>query len=263
MADSAQLEGKVAIVTGAARGLGAVIARVLAEHGAFTVLGDVLEEEGRAVASALRGRARFERLDVSSEDDWQRVVARILDEQQRVDVLVNNAAILHLGPVESTTPEVFRRLHEVNTLGPFLGLRAVAPPMREQGGGSVINISSIDALSPLNGLSAYAASKWGLRGMTKSVALELGSAGIRVNCVCPADGGDDMAAPWADALDAMSDQVAGYVGNRGTPGPAPLDVIAQAVVFLASDASTHCNGIDLPVDGGASIGHVMPGLNRF
>jgi 3alpha(or 20beta)-hydroxysteroid dehydrogenase len=241
MADSAQLEGKVAIVTGAARGLGAVIARVLVEHGAFTVLGDVLEEEGRAVASALRGRARFERLDVSSEDDWQRVVARILDEQQRVDVLVNNAAILHLGPVESTTPEVFRRLHEVNTLGPFLGLRAVAPPMREQGGGSVINISSIDALSPLNGLSAYAASKWGLRG----------------------NGGDDMAAPWADALDAMSDQVAGYVGNRGTPGPAPLDVIAQAVVFLASDASTHCNGIDLPVDGGASIGHVMPGLNRF
>ena len=263
MAGFAQLEDKVSIVTGAARGLGAAIARVFAGHGARVILTDVLEEEGRALAKEIGGAARFEALDVTQEPHWQRVCDATSAREGRIDALVNNAAVLHLGPVESTSPETFQRLFEVNTLGAFLGVRAVLPHMRAQGGGSVVNISSIDALSPLNGLSAYAASKWGLRGMTKTLALELGAVGVRVNCVCPSDGGEQMAAPWADALGAMSEQVAGYVGNRGTPGPAPLESIAEAAAFLASDASVHCNGIDLPVDGGASIGYVMPGLNHF
>src|SRR5512145_1528458 len=141
-----RLAGKVAIVTGAARGTGEAIARRFVAEGARVWLGDVLDERGERVAAELGGAARYLHHDVTSEAQWQRVVAEALAAHGRVDVLVNNAAILHLGTLEHTPAEVARRVLEVNTLGPFLGLRAAAPPMRAQGGGAIVNVGSIDGM---------------------------------------------------------------------------------------------------------------------
>jgi 3alpha(or 20beta)-hydroxysteroid dehydrogenase len=257
------LEGKVAIVTGAARGTGAAIARRLAADGARVWLGDVLHAEGEKLARELGAAARFEPHDVTRAGDWQRVVAAVLAAHGRVDVLVNNAAVLHLGTLEHTSEDVLRRLLEVNTVGPYLGMRAVLPAMRSQGGGSIVNVGSIDSLLGMNGVSAYAASKWALRGLSKSVAMELGRDGIRVNSVCPAGGNPAMYAPWMKQLAGFLDQTRAYRENRGIPGEAPLDAIAQAVAFFASDASSHCTGVDLPVDGGAHAGRFIPGFNQF
>jgi 3alpha(or 20beta)-hydroxysteroid dehydrogenase len=258
-----QLEGRVAIVTGAARGTGAAIARRLVAEGAQVWLGDVLEAEAAAVAAELGPAARFAKHDVTRREDWERVASQALAAHGRVDVLVNNAARLHLGTLESTSEEVLRALLEVNLVGPYLGMRALLAPMRKQGGGSIVNVGSIDSLLGMNGVSAYAASKWGLRGMTKSLAMELGRDGIRVNSVCPAGGNPAMYGPWMKQLVGFLDQTRAYRENRGIPGEAPLDQIAQAVVFFASDASLNCTGVDLPVDGGAHAGRFIPGFNRF
>ena len=258
-----QLDGKVAIVTGAARGTGAAIAKRLAAEGAQVWLGDVLEAEGRAVAKEIGAAARFAAHDVTDREAWQQLVAAVLGQHGRVDVLVNNAARLHLGTLERTSEDVLRALLEVNTIGPYLGMRAVLEPMRKQAGGSIVNVGSIDSLLGMNGVSAYAASKWALRGMTKSVAMELGRDGIRVNSVCPAGGNPAMYGPWMQQLVPILEQTRAYRENRGIPGEAPLDQIAQAVVFFASDASRHCTGVDLPVDGGAHAGRFIPGFNTF
>jgi len=258
-----ELEGRVAIVTGAARGAGAVIARRLAERGARVVLGDVRHEAGEKVAAEIGSAAAYVPHDVTSEAEWQRIVERTMSLHGRVDVLVNNAAVLHLGAIERTDEPTFRRVFEINTLGPFLGVRAVLQPMRRAGGGSIVNIGSIDALSGMNGLTAYCASKWGLRGFTKAAAMELGRDGIRVNCVCPAGGNPEMYGPWMQQIVGFLDQTQAYLENRGIPGTAPLEVIADAVVFFASDASANCTGVDLPIDGGAHAGRFMPGFNTL
>ena len=258
-----RLAGKVAIVTGAARGTGEAIARRFVAEGARVWLGDVLDERGERVAAELGGAARYLHHDVTSEAQWQRVVAEALAAHGRVDVLVNNAAILHLGTLEHTPAEVARRVLEVNTLGPFLGLRAVAPPMRAQGGGAIVNVGSIDGMLGMNGITAYAASKWALRGLTKAAAMELGRDGIRVNTVCPSGGNPEMYRPWAKQLADAAQEVSGYVANRGIPGDAPQGEIAAAVVFLASDEARHCTGVDLPVDGGAHAGRFIPAFNRI
>jgi 3alpha(or 20beta)-hydroxysteroid dehydrogenase len=259
----ARLAGKVAIVTGAARGTGEAIARRFVAEGARVWLGDVLDERGEKVAAGLGSAARYLHHDVTSEAQWQQVVAAALDAHGRVDVLVNNAAILHIGTIAHTPVEVARRVLEVNTLGPFLGLRAVLGPMRAQRGGAVVNVGSIDGLLGMNGISAYAASKWGLRGLAKAAALELGRDGIRVNSVCPSGGNPEMYRPWAQELASAAEDVRAYVANRGIPGNAPLDEIAAAVVFLASDEARHCTGVDLPVDGGAHAGRFIPAFNRI
>jgi 3alpha(or 20beta)-hydroxysteroid dehydrogenase len=156
-----------------------------------------------------------------------------------------------------------RRVLEVNTIGPYLGMRAVIEPMRRHGNGSIVNVGSIDSLSGLNGVTAYAASKWGLRGLTKSAAMELGRDGIRVNHVCPAGGNPEMFGPWMPQLARFLDQTRAYTDDRGIPGTAPLEAVADAVVFFASDASRHCTGVDLPVDGGAHAGRFIPGFNTL
>ena len=181
----------------------------------------------------------------------------------QLDVLVNNAAVLHLGTIEQTSEDVLRRLLEVNTIGPYLGIRAVLPAMRRQGRGSIVNVGSIDSLIGMNGISSYCASKWGLRGLAKSAALELGRDGIRVNSVCPAGGNVEMYGPWASQLAGFLDETRVYSDNRGIPGEVPIEVIADGVCFFASVASQHCTGVDLPVDGGAHVGQFIPGFNRF
>ncbi len=258
-----RLGGKVAIVTGAARGTGEAIARRFVAEGARIWLGDVLDERGEKVAADLGSAARYLHHDVTSEEEWQRIVASALAAHGRLDILVNNAAILHIGTLAHTPLEVARRILEVNTLGPFLGLRAVVEPMRAQGSGAIVNVGSIDGMLGMNGITAYAASKWGLRGLTKAAAMELGRDGIRVNSVCPSGGGPEMYLPWAKQLADAAAEVGAYVANRGIPGNAPPEEIAAAVVFLASDEARHCTGVDLPVDGGAHAGRFIPAFNRI
>lgn len=259
----AQLDGRIAIVTGAARGVGAAIAARLVEAGARVVLSDVRDEAGEAVAARLGGAATYVSLDVTREADWARAVESTLDRHGRIDVLVNNAAELHLGRIENTSPDQVRRILDVNLTGPFLGIRAVAPAMRDQGKGAIVNVGSVDGLLGMNGVAAYAASKWGLRGLAKSAALELGRDGIRVNTVCPAGGNPEMYGPWMQQLLGMLDQARAYTEDRAIPGEAPIAAIADAVLFLASDESRHCTGADLPVDGGAHAGRFLPGFNAL
>ena len=242
-----QFEGKIVLVTGAARGTGAVVAEKFAAEGA------------KVVATDVRDGPDIERLDVTSEADWARVVGGL----DRVDVLVNNAAILHLGNIEKTPPDVFRRVLEVNCLGPFLGIRAVAPVMRAHGGGAIVNVGSIDSMTGMNGVSAYGTSKWGVRGLTKCVAMELGRDGIRVNTVCPAGGNPEMFADWATSAGAMAESGAAYETNRALPGRVSLGAIADAVLYLASDQSTWISATDLPVDGGAHAGHYIEGMDAL
>lgn len=257
------LEGRVAIVTGAARGTGAAIARCLIDRGAKVVLGDVRDDEGESVSRSLGERARYFPHDVTQKDQWDRIVEGALAFGSRLDVLVNNAAILQMGTVSNTPEDSLRRALEVNTVAPYIGIRAVLPVMRDQQAGSIVNVGSLDSMIGMNGISAYCASKWGLRGLTKAVALELGRDGIRVNSVCPAGGNPEMYGPWIPQLVHFLDETRAYTENRGIPGGVPVEQIAEAVCFFASDASRYCTGVDLPVDGGAHAGCFIPGFNTL
>jgi 3alpha(or 20beta)-hydroxysteroid dehydrogenase len=257
------LTNRVALVTGAARGVGAVIATTLHAAGATVVLTDIRDDAGEAVAAGLGERAGYRSLDVTDERAWTRVVDEIVAAHDRLDVLVNDAAILHLGSLAATDPATFRRVLDVNLTGPFLGTRAVAPVMTARGSGSIVHISSIDGLEGMNGVSAYSASKFGLRGLARSTALELGRHGVRVNCVCPAGGNPEMYEPWLEQLAPHMSATMDYTNNRAIPGPVPHGAIAAAVRFLASDASAHITGIDLPVDGGAAAGTWLPGFDEL
>ncbi|GAA2131363.1 glucose 1-dehydrogenase [Actinomadura napierensis] len=243
-----RLDGKVAIVTGAARGQGEAEARMFAEAGARVVLTDVLEAEGTAVAESLGNAARFVRHDVTSVGDWERVVAVAAEAFGGVDVLVNNAAIWRTTPVAEETRENFEEILRVNLVGPFLGIQAVVPAMRERGGGSIVNISSTAGLRGIRGHSAYGASKFGLRGLTLSAALDLGADGIRVNSVHPGVIDTPMIASIGVQRGAgKAPRVP--LGRAGIP-----EDVAGLVLFLTSDASAYITGAELAVDGGLSTG---------
>jgi 3alpha(or 20beta)-hydroxysteroid dehydrogenase len=258
-----RLEGRVALVTGAARGTGAATARLMVEEGALVVLGDVRDDVGEATAKELGERARYVHLDVTSEHDWQRAVERTLAELGSLDVLVNNAGILHMAAIEDTTAEDFERVVRVNQLGPFLGIRAVAGPMKRSQRGSIVNVSSIDGLQGHNGVVAYCASKWAVRGITRVAALELGRFGIRVNCVCPAGGGPEMIRPYVpEGVDV--ELVAAYdvrrlASQKGRSVAERLEDIARMIVFLASDDAASCTGADFPVESGNTAGAITKG----
>lgn len=256
------MQSKVCLVTGASRGGGAAIAQHLARSGADVMMADILDADGERLAAS-EAKLVYRHLDVTSEADWEAAVADCLKRWGRIDVLVNNAAVLHLGTIENTTGEDFRRLSEVNSLGPFLGIKAVVPIMRRSGGGSIVNVGSVDGLHGQNGLSAYSASKWALRGLTKSAAMELGRSNIRVNQVCPSDGNQTMFAPWAEQLTEAAGDVANYIEGRAIPRPGGLQELAAAVLFLAGDDSGYCSGMDLVVDGGLTAGNFIPAFNHL
>jgi 3alpha(or 20beta)-hydroxysteroid dehydrogenase len=255
---SDRLAGKIALVTGAARGTGEQIARLFVAEGARVAIGDVLEAEGRAVAKSLGSAAHFVPLDVTSEASWASALEETRARFGGLSTLVNNAGLLHRAPIAETTPETFERLFRVNQLGPFLGIRAVAPALREAGGGSIVNVSSIDGLIAHNHLVAYAATKWALRGITRVAALELGVQGIRVNAVCPEVGGPAMRAPYVPAgvdpekILAITHDVIPY--NRAREPVELIRDVARMVLFLASDESLSCTGADYAVDAGLSAG---------
>jgi 3alpha(or 20beta)-hydroxysteroid dehydrogenase len=247
-----RLEGKVALISGGARGQGEAHARLFVAEGARVMLGDLLDEEGQKVAASLGDAARYEHLDVTREEDWKRIVARTTSEWGRLDVLINNAGILRYGPIESTPVEEYRSVVEVNQVGSFLGMKSVIPAMRASGGGSIVNISSLAGLTGVGGVVSYASSKWAVRGMTKVAALELGDDDIRVNSLHPG---------MVDTPMVAQDEVEG-VDQSASLQRQPLKRVAQPeemsrmVLFLASDESAYCTGAEFIADGGSSAGHV-------
>ncbi|MEZ4291467.1 MAG: SDR family oxidoreductase [Myxococcota bacterium] len=253
-----RLAGKVAIITGSARGTGEEAARLFVAEGARVVVADVLEEEGRAVASDLGDAACFVRHDVTSEASWNAVVAATQERFGAPTVLVNNAGLLHIRALLETEATDVERLWRVNQLGPFLGCKAVAKAMQAAGGGSIVNVSSVDGLSAKNGLAAYSPTKWGLRGLTRVAALELGQMGIRVNAVCPEAGGPGM---WREFMPENIDPMLTLAlthdvipHNKTRPGIEIIRDIARMILFLASDESLSCTGGDYPVDAGWTAG---------
>jgi 3alpha(or 20beta)-hydroxysteroid dehydrogenase len=257
------LEGKVAIVTGAARGIGAETARLFVREGARVVLGDVRDELGEKTAAELGPAALYRRLDVRSEADWGAAVAAARERFGALHVLVNNAAILEVATIEETTRAQLAELLDVNLIGPFLGTQAVLPALRAAGGGSIVNVASIDALEGEVGVAAYAASKWGLRGLTKCAALELGRYNVRVNAVHPGGGNPEMREPALRRVQAELRRGT-QIDFKGSPRRplgrgVTLAEIANVILFLASDESSFCSGGDYAVDGAFTAGHIVPG----
>jgi NAD(P)-dependent dehydrogenase (short-subunit alcohol dehydrogenase family) len=243
-----RLAGKVAIITGAARGQGAAEAELFAQEGASVVFGDILEDEGKAVEAHISEAgytATFVRLDVTSEDDWAAAVRTAVERYGRLDILVNNAGLLTLETTEEVTKAQWDRVMDVNAWSVVLGTRAVVPEMRKVGGGSIVNISSLSAMKAMPWAAAYHASKGASRIHTKVAAVEYGKYKIRVNSIHPGAVDTVMIndAYSEDFLSGVADRVP--LGRMGTP----MD-IAKGALFLASDDSDYITGTELIIDGG-------------
>ena len=244
-----QLDGKVAIITGAAQGMGEVEARRFAQEGARVVLTDLQQEAGRQVAKEIGDAAVFVRQDVTSEADWDAVVATASERFGGLDALVNNAAIHHLASLEDESVEALEQMLRVNVIGTWWGIKKAIAPMRARGGGSIVNKSSIAGTRGISLHTSYGTSKWAVRGLTKTAAYELGPEAIRVNSVHPGpiEGTGMFTAP-DDPAELREQMRALPLGRAGT-----RDEVASLVVFLASDASSYITGNEHVVDGGRSI----------
>jgi 3alpha(or 20beta)-hydroxysteroid dehydrogenase len=243
-----RLDGKVALITGAARGQGEAEARLFAAEGARVMLGDVLDDDGEVVAKELGERAAYLHHDVTSEADWETIVNATIARFGRVDVLVNNAGVFRLQGMTATSLDEYMRIVTINQVGTFLGMKAVATPMIGQGSGSIVNISSVAGLVGSAGTVAYTASKFAVRGMTKVAAVELAPFGVRVNSVHPGFIDTAMLRDDVGLADPALRQAAGERIPNGRLAAA--EDVAKLVLYLASDDSAYSTGSEFVIDGG-------------
>jgi NAD(P)-dependent dehydrogenase (short-subunit alcohol dehydrogenase family) len=246
-----RLEGKVALITGAARGQGAAEARMFAQEGAKVILADVTDQEGMAVAAEIAeagGDALYVHLDVTNEDEWESAVQSAVASFGKLDILVNNAGIWRRGHVLETSSDQWDEIMDVNAKGVFLGTKAAIPEMRKAGGGSIINISSTAGLVGSKTSAAYSASKGAVRIFTKSTAVQYAAEGIRANSIHPGpidtDMGDQV---WPDATSREAAVARTAVARIGTAND-----IAYGALYLASDESSFVTGSELVIDGGVT-----------
>ena len=244
-----RVDGKVAVVTGGAGGIGAATARLLAREGAAVVIGDLLEEQGRAVEAQIAevgGQALFVPMDVTSEDDWRRAIQAAVAAYGKLDILVNNAGISGRNTVEETSVELWDRVMAVNAKGVFLGTKLAIPEMRKAGGGSIINLSSIWGLVGSDSSTAYHSAKGAVRIFTKAAAVQYAKEGIRVNSVHPGFVDSPMTIGYHALPGVRETRVAATpLGRMGTP-----EDIASGILYLASDESSFVTGSELVIDGG-------------
>lgn len=236
-----RLDGKIALITGGARGQGAAEAELFAAAGALVVITDVLDQV-HETAESLGDAVEAMSHDVTSESDWERVVDTIVDRHGRLDILVNNAGIFRTVGLVETSMELWTQMVSINQTGVFLGMRTAAVPMKAQGSGSIVNISSIAGMKSAAIAHAYAATKWAVRGMSKSAAVELAPHGVRVNSVHPGIIETQMLEEFGGAREAITERIP--LGRTATAGE-----VADLVCFLASEDSSYCTGQEFVIDG--------------
>ncbi len=251
-----RLENKVALVTGGARGLGASTVRLMATEGAKVVFGDVLDAEGEALARELGSDVAFVHMDVTEQADWDAAIERA-QTFGPLNVLVNNAAVVHMAALSETTDEDYLRVFKINQFGTFIGIRSVIGPMKAAGAGSIINVSSIDGLHSSAGLSAYSSTKWAVRGLTKNAAIELGQYGIRVNSVHP--GGMYTAMGGSEHISEENLNKSTYA-KFPIPRVGQPEEVAQVILFLATDEASYSTGSEFVADGGWFTGMRNPNM---
>lgn len=242
----ARFEDKVALVTGGASGMGAADCRLFVEEGAKVVIADLNEEMGQKLADDLGDAAIFVNLNVADEDSWKNAIAKTNEAFGHLDILVNNAGILQQTGVDDTTLEQFQKIMAINVDGVFLGMKYAIPEMRKQGGGAIVNMSSTAGLEGQVNATGYVASKWAVRGMTKTVAADVADENIRINSVHPGA----IATPMTAATLSADSPLPLAAINR----PAVPEEVAKVVLFLASDDASYMNGAELAVDGGLTLG---------
>ncbi|GAB3693894.1 glucose 1-dehydrogenase [Saccharopolyspora tripterygii] len=234
-----RVEGKVAIISGGARGMGAAHARALVAEGGKVVIGDILDDEGKALAEEIGDAARYVHLDVTKPDEWKKAADVAVGEFGRLNVLVNNAGIVNGSTIENFDLDRWQQILDVNLTGTFLGIQAAVEPMKAAGGGSIMNISSVEGLRGSPWAHGYVATKWGVRGLAKSAALELAPHKIRVNSIHPGM----IRTPMTENI--PEDMVKTPLGRAADP-----EEVATFVLFLASDESSFATGSEFVVDGG-------------
>lgn len=240
-----QLKNKVAIITGAAGGMGAVHAKVFIDEGAKVVLTDIMDEEGKKLAKELGSNALFIKQDVTKEEDWKKVVAETERTFGPVDILINNAGIVMTKMIEDTSLTEYQKTIDINQTGTFLGMKLVLPSMKKAGGGSIINISSIEGLVGGAMIASYTASKFAVTGLTKAAAMEFAPYGIRVNSVHPGVIDTPMI-HQEDVKEAVKEVINAIPLKR----PADPKEVSKMLVFLASDAASYSTGSAFVIDGG-------------
>ncbi len=240
-----KLDGKVALISGGARGMGAADAEILLRNGAKVMIADVLDDEGAATAARLGDDCRFVHLDVTRDEDWKAAVAATVDAFGSLDVLVNNAGIVLQAPLETMDSDDFRRVIDINLTGVYLGMKYAIPALKASGDACIVNISSTAGLMGYQNTGAYVASKWGVRGMTKTAAMELGPHGIRVNSIHPG-------LVWTPMTEGMSDAI---FANQALPRAGTTDELAKLLLFIVADA-TYSTGSEFVAGGGQTLGPV-------
>ena len=242
----ARFDGTVALISGGARGMGASHVRGLVAEGARVVFGDILDDEGKHLEEEVGANAHYVHLDVTKDDDWRQAVDAAEREYGPIGLLVNNAGIVAYGNVDGMEPPEFRKVIDVNLTGTFLGMHYTVPSLRRAGGGVIVNISSTAGLMAYASVSAYVASKWGVRGMTKVAAMELGKDGIRVMSIHPGV----IRTPMVAGLDES------FTAGQPIPRAGEPEEVTKLLMFMAADA-TFSTGSEWVIDGGAVLGPVL------